>query len=101
MVFVILSKSPDQVFLECPVICIVKAKNENIKSGFAQCAAEMIAAQLFNQQHQKHLTIFGLVTTGSNWKFLKLEQQNLSIDYDEYLINQADKILGILVTIMR
>lgn len=95
----ILSKSPDQVFLEKPVICVVEAKNENIKSGFAQCAAEMIAAQLFN--HDSLTPIYGVVTTGSNWKFLKLEQQTLFIDYDEYLISQTDKILGILTGIMR
>jgi hypothetical protein len=95
----ILSKSPDQVFLEKPVICVVEAKNENIKSGFAQCAAEMIAAQLFN--HDNVTPIYGVVTTGSNWKFLKLEQQTLFIDYDEYLISQADKILAILSSVMR
>lgn len=96
----ILSGSPDQVFLESPVLCVVEAKNENIKSAYGQCAAEMIAAQLFNQRQQHENTVFGLVTTGSNWKFLKLKQQKLYIDYDEYLISQSDKILGILTTIM-
>jgi len=97
----ILSGSPDQVFLESPVLCVVEAKNENIKSAYGQCAAEMIAAQLFNHRQQHDDTVFGLVTTGSNWKFLKLEQQTLFIDYDEYLISQADKILGVLLHIMR
>ena len=96
----ILSQSPDQVFLESPVLCVVEAKNENIKTAYGQCAAEMIAAQIFNQRNQQDGIVFGLVTTGSNWKFLKLEQQNLSIDYDEYLISQSDKILGILLHIM-
>ena len=41
------SYSPDQAFLQIPVICIVEAKNENIKTGYAQCIAEMLAAQLF------------------------------------------------------
>ena len=97
----ILSKSSDQVFLECPIICVVEAKNENIKSGFAQCSAEMIAAALFNQRNQNNSAIFGIVTTGSNWKFLKLENNCLEIDYDEYMIHQADKILAILINIMR
>jgi len=96
----ILSQSPDQVFLESPVLCVVEAKNENIKTAYGQCAAEMIAAQIFNQRNQQDGIVFGLVTTGSNWKFLKLEQQNPSIDYDEYLISQSDKILGILLHIM-
>ena len=29
---------------------IVEAKNENIKSGLGQCAAEMVAARLFNER---------------------------------------------------
>lgn len=98
----ILSKSPDQIFLEVPVICIVEAKNENIKSGYAQCAVEMIAAEIFNERHSNAANyILGVVTTGSNWKFLKLENGVLVIDFNEYLISQAGKILGILVEAIR
>ena len=92
----ILSLSPEQAFLRVPVICIVEAKNENIKSGYAQCIAEMIAAQMFNQKKSRKLdNILGVVTTGSNWKFLKLQQKTILIDFDEYLIGEVDKILGI------
>lgn len=98
----LLSDSPDQVFLRAPVACIVEAKNENIKSGYPQCIAEMIAARLFNerQRHAVH-TILGIVTTGSNWKFLKLQGDHVLIDFDEYLISQAEKILGIFVTALQ
>lgn len=98
----ILSKSPNQIFLEVPVISIVEAKNENIKSGYAQCAAEMIAAELFNQRHSRTVNyILGIVTTGSNWKFLKLANGVICIDFSEYLISQSGKILGILVTALQ
>jgi hypothetical protein len=40
------SASPDQVFIEVPVVCIVEAKNENIRSGYPQCMAEMVKARL-------------------------------------------------------
>jgi len=94
----ILSKSPNQVFLEFPIICIVEAKNENIKSGYAQCAVEMIAAEIYNKKHAHQMTqIFGVVTTGSNWRFLQLENDAIFIDFDEYLISQVDKILGIFI----
>jgi len=98
----ILSQSPNQIFLQFPVVCIVEAKNENIKSGYAQCAAEMIASEIYNQK-QKHQMpyILGVVTTGSNWRFLKLENKAIDIDFDEYLISQVDKILGILVSVMQ
>ncbi|MEI6416059.1 MAG: hypothetical protein WCP34_17620, partial [Pseudomonadota bacterium] len=41
--------------------------------------------------------ILGVVTSGSNWRFLKLEDKLISIDFDEYLISQINKILGIFV----
>lgn len=94
----LLSYSRDQAFLQVPVICIVEAKNENLKAGYAQCMAEMLAAQLYNGQKSHPMAwILGVVTTGSNWKFLTLEQATFAIDFDEYMIVQANKILGIFV----
>lgn len=94
----ILSYSKDQAFLQTPVICIVAAKNENLKSGYAQCMAEMLAAQMYNAQKAHPVAwILGVVTTGSNWKFLTLEGAKFSIDFDEYMIIQITKILGIFV----
>jgi len=97
----ILSKSPDQVFIEFPVVCIVEAKNENIKSGYAQCMAEMIAAEMYNKKKSfSAQSILGVVTTGSNWRFLKLEQNTIYIDYEEYLISQIDIILSVFVKVI-
>ena len=39
----------------------------------------------------------GIVTTGSNWKFLTLEDAHMLIDYDEYGIDQAGKSLAIIL----
>ena len=51
----------------------VEAKNETIKSGLKQCIATMIASQLFNQQQGNIINeIYGVVTTETEWKFLKL-----------------------------
>lgn len=98
----ILSNSPDQVFLNFPVACVVQAKNENIKGGYAQCVAEMIAAGIFNERRSSKATsILGAVTTGSNWKFLKYEGGSVLVDFDEYLISQVDKILGIFVETLK
>lgn len=95
----IISKSPEQLFITSPVVTIVEAKNENIKQGLGQCLAEMIAAQLFNQQEGNNIdTIYGIVTTGNMWKFLKLEGGLVYIDLSEYYIKDINKILGILTT---
>src|SRR5436305_14848610 len=68
----LLSLSPEQLAIEAPVVTIVEAKNENIKQGIVQCIAEMVAAQKFNgQQGNPVRTIYGALTTGSIWKFLR------------------------------
>jgi len=80
-----------------PVAVIIEAKNENIKCGLGQCAATMLAAQMFNQQEGNEIRkIYGAVTTGDIWKFLKLEQNDIFIDLNNYYIKEIDKILGIL-----
>ncbi|QLE57508.1 hypothetical protein [Nostoc sp. TCL26-01] len=95
----ILTASSELYEVRTPVITLVEAKNENIKGGLGQCIAEMIAAQRFNQQQNNDTkTIYGVVTTGVIWKFLKLSNQLVHIDLDEYYIKEIEKILGILAS---
>ena len=96
----IISLSKEQLYVSSPVISIVEAKNDNIKSGLAQCAAEMIASGMFNEQKGSQIkTMYGIVTTGSNWRFLKLDD-SLYIDVKEYYIEQLGKIMGIMLQII-
>ncbi|MBN3871469.1 hypothetical protein [Nostoc sp. JL33] len=93
----IISRSKEQLTINVPVVVIIEAKNENIKGGLGQCAAGMLAAQLFNQQEGNEIRkIYGAVTTGDIWKFLKLEENDIFIDLSNYYIKEIDKILGIL-----
>ena len=56
----------------------------------------MIAAKRFNDNKSNPLnSILGVVTTGSNWKFITLQNNSVLIDFEEYLIAEVDKILGI------
>jgi hypothetical protein len=41
-------------------------------------------------------TIYGVITTGTNWRFLRLKGQIIEIDLNEYFISQIGQILGIL-----
>jgi hypothetical protein len=94
----LLCRSSILYFVAAPVLVAVVAKRDSIPDGMGQCAAEMIAAQRFNQKAGKPIDpIYGCVTTGSIWKFLRLSGQNLDIDIDEYSISQPDRILGILL----
>ncbi|MBE9230633.1 hypothetical protein IQ231_02725 [Cuspidothrix issatschenkoi LEGE 03284] len=93
----VISRSREQLTINAPVVIIVGAKNENIKGGLGQCAAVMLAAQLFNEQEGNDIkTVYGAVTTGDIWKFLKLEGTDIFIDLNNYYIKELNKILGIL-----
>jgi hypothetical protein len=95
----ILSRSKEQLTINAPVVLITEAKNENIKVGLGQCIAGMVAAQQFNlREGQAIESIYGAVTTGEIWKFLKLVGTTASIDLTDYYISpHLNKILGILI----
>jgi hypothetical protein len=93
----ILSLSPEQLDVTAPVVTIAEAKNDNLKSGLGQCIAEMVAAQIFNRQEEQPIEIvYGAVTNGTNWRFLRLENDRVEIDSTEYFIRDIGHILGIL-----
>ncbi|MBW4599749.1 MAG: hypothetical protein KME29_09060 [Calothrix sp. FI2-JRJ7] len=97
----LISTSPEQYYIKAPVMVLVEAKNQDINSGLGQCASEMIAAQIFNQKNNQTLdTIYGCITTGILWKFLKLEQQKLYIDIYEIALRPIDHLLGIFMQIL-
>jgi hypothetical protein len=93
----LISQSTELLMITAPVVTIVEAKKEDLNAGLGQCIAEMIAAQIFNQANNENiLTIYGVLTSGTIWKFLRLEEQNVFIDLKEYYLENIDKILGIL-----
>ncbi|MBW4561138.1 MAG: hypothetical protein KME32_08240 [Mojavia pulchra JT2-VF2] len=98
----IITRSPEKLIITAPVIIIVEAKKENIPAGLGQCVAEMLAAKIFNERTgNENLAIYGTVTTGSIWQFLKLENQAIHIDLSEYYLRDVNKILGILASGVR
>ena len=93
----IVSLSPEQLFLNAPVVTMVEAKNENLMHGLGQCTAEMVATQIFNEQEGNDIPrIYGVVTSGTAWKFIKLENGTVHIDLRDYSIDNPAKIIGIL-----
>ncbi|MGK7945614.1 MAG: hypothetical protein AB4058_14210 [Microcystaceae cyanobacterium] len=93
----LISQSPEQLLIKAPVIALVEAKNDNIQSGLPQCMAEMIAAQTFNKIRNNNISqVYGVVTTGTNWKFLQQNDTVIEVDLNDYFINNLSQILGIL-----
>ncbi|NJR60563.1 MAG: hypothetical protein HC769_18030 [Cyanobacteria bacterium CRU_2_1] len=94
----LLSRSPELMIIEAPAIIIVEAKKGDLKVGVGQCAASMVGAQRFNAQKGKSIrTIFGCISSGTAWRFLKLEKTTLTIDFTDYPLPPIDPILGMLV----
>ncbi len=92
-----ISASPEQLMLDFPVVAIVEAKNENLISGIGQCIAEMFASGIQNEKEKKQTEcLYGAVTSGNAWKFMKLRHKTAYIDMKEYYIDNVGKILGIL-----
>ena len=78
--YMVAKRSPmGKIFLENPFLIIVEAKKDNFEEGWAQCIAEMIAAQKINQRmNESHNPIappiFGIVSTGVIWEFAILRE---------------------------
>ncbi|MEG3875200.1 hypothetical protein QUB36_26770 [Microcoleus sp. AT8-B1] len=97
----LLSSVPFDLEIKVPVFVLRETKGGEIESCLPQCAAQMVAAQLFNErEHSSIPAIYGCVTTGVVWRFLKLEGNNLIIDVDVYCLDNVSMILGVLQTIV-
>ncbi len=95
----LMALTPHQLLIKAPVLAIVEVKNDDTTAGIAQCLAEMVAARIFNQRHGNNIpTIYGIVTTGSTWKFLRLIDNTAYIDATEYYINELQRVVGIIVS---
>ncbi len=65
---------PLSPYMETPIISIAEAKDEDLEWGIAQCAAQLYAAHLLNQQEGKEIPVlYGCATDGVEWQFLKFE----------------------------
>lgn len=92
----LITHSTEKLIISAPIITLVEAKKEDLNAGLGQCIAEMVAAQIFNQQENNNISIIlGVVTSGTNWRFLKLEDNTVYIDLTEYYLSDLNKILGI------
>jgi hypothetical protein len=98
----LISRSREQILIEAPAVVIVEAKKADLKAGLGQCAAEMVAAQKFNEINNIPIaTIYGSVSSGTVWRFLKLESKTLTIDLNDYPVPPVEPLLGMLVWMVR
>ena len=93
---------PRTIEILAPIVSVVEAKKEDIPSGIPQCLAELVAAQIFNAAEERNLnTLYGIVTTGTDWKFLRLRGTEATIDNDLYYLDNVEKIVGVVLSMLR
>jgi hypothetical protein len=87
--------------IQTPILTLIEAKKNDISSGLGQCVAQMLGAKIYNEAENNNINcIYGCVTTGEDWQFLKLEESIIHIDSKRHYINNLEMILGIFQSII-
>ena len=93
----LVSRDSNQVLPTAPLVAVAEGKNGEIREGYGQCIAGMVAAWTFNErQGQSIARVYGISTIGTEWKLLRLAGTTLSIDRDTYYIDTPGRLLGVL-----
>jgi len=81
-----------KIVFDKPYFMIVEAKQDNFENGWAQCIAEMIAAQRLNEKLEQD--VFGIVSNGDVWQFGKLKGNFFTKNKQSYLIDDLNKLFA-------
>lgn len=96
----ILALGPALPPLHAPLMTVVEAKKNDIEVGLGQCIAQMVGARLFNERAGRAAApVFGCVTTGETWQFIRLAEQAALLDRQRYYVDNVAKILGVFQSI--
>lgn len=86
--------------IDGPVFGFVQVTTDWLAGGLGKCATGMVGARAFNARNKvPQPALYGAVTCGKTWQFVKLEGQTLAIDTRTYYPDDLPKVLGILVSI--
>ncbi len=98
----LLTLSPPVYPIRAPVVAMAEAKKADLDLGMGQCVSEMLAAQAFNRAEQsRDGPMFGCVTNGDQWQFLRLDGTRLVSDWKPYSSAVLDELLGAFLAVMR
>jgi hypothetical protein len=90
--------------IRTPILAVVEAKKEEVETGLGQCITQMVASRLINQQETPDspaaMVMYGCVTTGNTWQFLRLQDKNVQIDIIQRYIIEVGILLGIFDKIL-
>lgn len=95
----LLARLPLTIVPDAPILAVVEAKlSSSLSAAVPQCVAEMYATRIWNEKKgESAQTIFGAITTGDNWLFLRYKSgMTIEIDKTNYSLKQLDELLGVL-----
>jgi hypothetical protein len=95
----LLSRQQAVPILRAPVVAVVEAKKGDIEAGLGQCIAQMVGARIFNERAGRTARIYGCVTTGEDWQFLRLDEDTAVYDITRRYIRLLDELLGVFARI--
>jgi hypothetical protein len=91
----ILSQQDAVPVLRAPVMIVLEAKRGDIEGGVGQCVAQMVGARTFNERAGHPARVFGCVTTGEDWQFLRLDDSAATYDTTRRYINDLGRLLAV------
>jgi hypothetical protein len=96
----ILSATPPLPGLRGPLVALIRMKWPDREDGISQCIAQMAGARQFNERSGDTVgEIFGCVTYGEIWHFLRLADDRAEFGYRSYSLGSPGSILAAFVSI--
>lgn len=97
----ILSADTESYAMNLPVMIIRQAPEHDMSLGVYQCAGQMVGAKIFNERNGDDVkVIYGCVTNGDNWRFMRLKDNTIVADSTTYYLSQLPTILGVFQEII-
>ena len=98
----ILARSESSLVFQAPLMVLLEAKRNDIEAGLGQCGAQLLGALRYNEREGRAVpSVYGCVTTGMAWQFLKLTGNELLIHPEQFPIQELDKVLWVLIECLR
>lgn len=91
--YILAKRSPlGKLVFDKPYFVIIEAKQDDFEWGWAQCLAEMIAAQRLNEKPEQE--VYGIVSNGKLWQFGKLKENTFTLNEKSYLLDDLDQLFA-------
>lgn len=95
-----LTKETRTYTINLPIITTIEVTTNDV-ADIENCLIQIHATKEYNEKYGQSInTIYGCITSAKNWKFLKLENNLVTIDTDTYFISEIETIIGVFQLII-